>query len=177
MHWLDIVIIVAVLLIAALGWRIGFLRNAVVLIAVVVGVVLAGSFHERVIVDLAISDDPTPQMRFASFVAIVLVVVLLGAVAGAFLRGAARRADARLGRPRRRPHLRRARRPADPPGPDRRRRRRPPARRARTNRTVRNRRAHDGQHPVVRALLPNTFDIAIREFLDGIGETGESIGL
>lgn len=177
MHWLDIVIIVAILLIAALGWRIGFLRNAVVLIAVVVGVVLAGSFHERVIVDLAISDDPTPQMRFASFVAIVLVVVLLGAVAGAFLRGAA--GVLMLGW-------------ADhaaglifgalaallilqaliavavaaplPGAPEQ------------IGQSEIGARMMDNI-PVVRALLPESFDIAIRDFLDGIGETGESIGL
>lgn len=89
MHWLDIVIVVAILLLAALGWRIGFLRNAVVLVAAVVGVVLAGAYHERVLTDLAIADEPTAQMRFASFVAIVMVVLLLGGVIGALLRGAA----------------------------------------------------------------------------------------
>lgn len=177
MHWLDIVIIVAALLIAALGWRIGFLRNAVVLIAVIVGVVLAGSFHERVITDLAISDNPTAQMRFASFVAIVLVVVLLGAVIGAFMRGAA--SVLMLGWADRAAGLifgvlaallviqaliAVAVAAPLPGAPEQ------------IGQSEIGARLIDNI-PVVRALLPESFDIAIRDFLDGIGETGESIGL
>lgn len=177
MHWLDIVIIAALLLIAALGWRIGFLRNAVVLIAVVVGVVLAGSFHERVIVDLAISDDPTAQMRFASFVAIVLVVVLLGAVAGAFLRGAAsvlmlgwadRAAGLIFGALAALIVLQALIAVAVaaplPGAPEQ------------IGQSEIGARMMDNI-PVVRALLPESFDIAIRDFLDGVGQTSDSIGL
>lgn len=177
MHWLDIVIIAAILLIAALGWRIGFLRNAVVLIAVVVGVVLAGSFHERVIIDLAISDDPTAQMRFASFVAIVLVVVLLGAVAGAFLRGAAsvlmlgwadRAAGLIFGALAALIVLQALIAVAVaaplPGAPEQ------------IGQSEIGARMMDNI-PVVRALLPESFDIAIRDFLDGVGQTSDSIGL
>lgn len=177
MHWLDIVIIAAILLIAALGWRIGFLRNAVVLIAVVVGVVLAGSFHERVIVDLAISDNPTAQMRFASFVAIVFVVVLLGAVAGAFLRGAAsvlmlgwadRAAGLIFGALAALIVLQALIAVAVaaplPGAPEQ------------IGQSEIGARMMDNI-PVVRALLPESFDIAIRDFLDGVGQTSDSIGL
>ena len=89
MHWLDIGIIVVVALLAIVGWRLGFMRKAVVLLAVVAGVVVAGAYHERVIVDLAIADVPTAEMRFASFVVIVGVIVVVGAFAGALLRGTA----------------------------------------------------------------------------------------
>lgn len=177
MHWLDIVIVVAILLLAALGWRIGFLRNAVVLVAAIVGVVLAGAYHERVIVDLAISENPTAQMRFASFIAIVLVLLLLGGLAGAFLRGAA--SVLMLGWADRAAGLVFGALAALliiqaliaiavaaplPGAPEE------------LGQSEIGRRLMDNI-PVVRALLPEAFDIAIGEFLDGIGSAGDTIGL
>ena len=97
MHWLDIAIIVIVAVPALAGWRLGFVRKAVLLLAVSVGVAVAGAYHERVIIDLAIAETPTAEMRFASFAAIVAVVVVLGAVAGLLLRGGSGPADAGLG--------------------------------------------------------------------------------
>ena len=89
MHWIDIAILVLVVVLAVAGWRLGFLRKAVLLGASLVAVLVAGAYHERVIVDLAIADEPTAIMRFASFVAIATVIVVLGGVAGALLRGTA----------------------------------------------------------------------------------------
>ena len=177
MHWLDIVIVVAILLLAALGWRIGFLRNAVVLVAAIVGVVLAGAYHERVIVDLAISENPTAQMRFASFIAIVLVLLLLGGLAGAFLRGAA--SVLMLGWADRAAGLVFGALAALliiqaliaiavaaplPGAPEE------------LGQSEIGRRLMDNI-PVVRALLPEAFDIALGEFLDGIGSARDTVGL
>ena len=177
MHWLDITIIVAVALIAALGWRLGFLRNAVVLIAVAVGVVLAGAYHERVIVDLAIADEPTAQMRFASFVAIVGVVVLLGGIAGALLRTAA--SVLMLGWADRSAGLvfgalaalilTQALIAVAVYAPL-------PGAAEELGRSTLGALMMEGA-PVVRTLLPEAFDLAIHNFLDGIEDTPRSLGL
>ena len=89
LSWVDLGIVLFVLGVGLAGWRVGILRMLVMLGAVVVGVVLAGMYHERVFVDLAISEEPTGVMLAASFAVIVLLVTVGGAVAGAFLRGVA----------------------------------------------------------------------------------------
>ena len=88
-NWLDFVIIAILAVSTIHAWRTGFLRGAVRLLAVVGGVLLAGAYHERVILDLAIATEPTPEMRLASFGVILAVVVLAGWIAGNFLKGAA----------------------------------------------------------------------------------------
>ncbi len=177
MHWLDITIAVIVALPALAGWRLGFVRKAVLLLAVSVGVAVAGAYHERVIIDLAIAETPTAEMRFASFAAIVAVVVVLGAVAGLLLRGAA--GLLMLGWADRSAGLVFGAAVgvlivqaliavaiyAPLPGAS----------------------AEVGQSrlgavmmdnvPVVRALLPGSFDLAIHEFLIGLDEVPQSLGL
>ena len=176
-HWLDITIAVIVALPALAGWRLGFVRKAVLLLAVSVGVAVAGAYHERVIIDLAIAETPTAEMRFASFAAIVAVVVVLGAVAGLLLRGAA--GLLMLGWADRSAGLVFGAAVgvlivqaliavaiyAPLPGAS----------------------AEVGQSrlgavmmdnvPVVRALLPGSFDLAIHEFLFGLDEVPQSLGL
>ena len=89
LSWIDLAIAGGSLLIALIGWRMGILRSAVALLAIVVGVVLAGMYHERVIVDLAISEAPSGAMRLASFAVILGLVIVGGAVVGSVLRGVA----------------------------------------------------------------------------------------
>ncbi len=84
---LDLVIIAAVLGIGVWGWRMGILRTSVALLAIVVGVFLAGVYHERVFTDLAISEAPSGAMRAASFLVILVLVSVGGYVIGTFLRG------------------------------------------------------------------------------------------
>ena len=86
---IDLVIIGLAVGIGLWGWRLGILRTAVVLLAVVIGVFLAGLYHERVFIDLAIAESPSGPMRAASFFAILALVCVGGYVAGAFLRGLA----------------------------------------------------------------------------------------
>ncbi len=89
MNWLDFVIIAVLAVSTIYAWRTGFLRGAVGLLAVALGVVLAGLYHKRVILDLAIATEPSPEMLAASFGVILAVVVLAGWVAGNFLKGTA----------------------------------------------------------------------------------------
>ena len=89
LNWLDFVIIAIVAVSVIHAWRTGFVRGAVGLLAVAVGVFLAGAYHERVILDLAIATEPTAEMKVASFGVILAVVVLAGWIAGNFLKGAA----------------------------------------------------------------------------------------
>ncbi len=69
------------------GWRMGILRASVALLAIVLGVVLAGMYHERVFVDLAIVDAPSGAMQAGSFAVILALVSVGGYVVGTFLRG------------------------------------------------------------------------------------------
>ena len=86
---LDLVIIGLTVGIGFWGWKLGILRTAVALLAVVIGVFLAGLYHERVFIDLAISESPSGPMRAASFFAIMALVSVGGYIAGALLRGMA----------------------------------------------------------------------------------------
>ncbi len=87
--WIDLIIVVGAIAIGVWGWRMGILRAGVALLAIVVGVLLAGMYHERVFVDLAISESPSGAMRTASFIVILSLVSLGGYVIGTFLRGLA----------------------------------------------------------------------------------------
>jgi membrane protein required for colicin V production len=89
LSWTDVLIIVVAIGIGVWGWRLGIIRAGVALLAVVVGVVLAGVYHERVFVDLAIAEAPSGAMRAASFVVIMSLVSVGGYVVGTFLRGMA----------------------------------------------------------------------------------------
>lgn len=89
LSWIDLVIVGAALAIGVWGWRIGILRAGVALAAIVVGVLLAGIYHERVFVDLAIAESPTGAMRLASFAVILALVSVGGYIIGTLLRGLA----------------------------------------------------------------------------------------
>ena len=86
---LDLVIIGLTVGIGFWGWKLGILRTAVALLAVVIGVFLSVLYHERVFIDLAISESPSGPMRAASFFAIMALVSVGGYIAGALLRGMA----------------------------------------------------------------------------------------
>ncbi len=86
---LDVVIVVVAAGIGFWGWRMGILRASVALLAIVVGVVVAGLYHERVFVDLAIAETPSGTMKAASFFLILTLVSVGGYILGTFLRGVA----------------------------------------------------------------------------------------
>lgn len=86
---LDVVIVAVAAGIGFWGWRMGILRASVALLAIVVGVVVAGLYHERVFVDLAIAETPSGAMQAASFFLILTLVSVGGYILGTFLRGVA----------------------------------------------------------------------------------------
>ena len=86
---LDLVILAVAMGIGFWGWRMGILRAGVALLAIVVGVVVAGMYHERVFVDLAIAESPSGAMKAASFFLILTLVSVGGYIIGTFLRGVA----------------------------------------------------------------------------------------
>ena len=89
LNWIDLGILGLALAVGLWGWRLGILRAAVALVAVVVGVLLAGAYHARVLIDLAIDDAPSGMMRAISFVVILALVSLGGYVLGTLLKGIA----------------------------------------------------------------------------------------
>ncbi len=89
LSWIDLVILGLVIGIGVWGWRLGILRAGVALLSIVVGVLLAGMYHERVFVDLAIAEAPSGVMRAASFTVILSLVSVGGYLLGTFLRGLA----------------------------------------------------------------------------------------
>ena len=86
---LDLVIVAVAVGIGVWGWQMGILRASVALAAIVVGVVVAGLYHERVFVDLAIAEAPSGGMKAASFFLILTLVAVGGYILGTFLRGVA----------------------------------------------------------------------------------------
>lgn len=86
---LDLVIVAVAVGIGFWGWQMGILRASVALLAIVVGVVVAGLYHERVFVDLAIAETPSGALKAASFFLILTLVSVGGYILGTFLRGVA----------------------------------------------------------------------------------------
>ncbi len=89
LSWIDWAIVVLALGVGLWGWRLGILRAGVALVAIVVGVQLAGMYHENVFIDLAIDESPSGVMQAASFGAILIFVSVVGYVIGTLLRGLA----------------------------------------------------------------------------------------
>ena len=89
LNLLDLVILAVAVGIGFWGWRMGILRASVALLAIVVGVVVAGLYHERVFVDLAIAESPSGALKAASFFLILTLVSVGGYIIGTFLRGIA----------------------------------------------------------------------------------------
>ena len=89
LNWIDLTIIAVVAVIGAWGWRMGILRAGVALLAIVLGVWLAGLYHERLFIDLAISEAPSGVAQAVSFVVILSLASVGGYLLGTFLRGLA----------------------------------------------------------------------------------------
>lgn len=79
MSWLDVVILVVAFVIAIVGWRIGIVRVAVLLAAILVGIYLSGQFHGDVAVALSPFIENENVASVAAFV-VIFAVVFIGAV-------------------------------------------------------------------------------------------------
>lgn len=86
MNWVDLLIAGAIAWTAFRGLRTGLIRQAVWLIAVVLGLVLAGALYDDLSANLDfVIEDPTTR-DLVAFVAIIVGAVIAGAVIGEVLR-------------------------------------------------------------------------------------------
>ena len=91
MTWVDWAIIAVAAAFALAGWRTGLIAMLVWAASVVAGVAIAGAWHGRVLVDLAfLEEPPTGWLRVAAFAVLFGAVMLAGAFAAHWARGAAK---------------------------------------------------------------------------------------
>jgi len=81
MNWLDLVILLVLAWFAIAGATAGLPRELVTLLAMLLGVVLAGLFHERLATDLLLFIDREQTARVAAFAAIFFAVLGAGQIA------------------------------------------------------------------------------------------------
>ena len=82
MHWLDIVIIVAIAIPTFIGLRMGIIKAALSLAGLIVGVILAGLYY----VPLAEQLSFIPQAGVAKVVAFAIILIGIMVVAGVLAR-------------------------------------------------------------------------------------------
>jgi len=87
-NWLDFVILAAVAWFTLSAFLSGLIRETVGLASVVIGVAMAGVFHDNVAANLAVIVGEGPGTEIAAYLLILTVVVTLGVIASFFLRTA-----------------------------------------------------------------------------------------
>ena len=91
MTWVDWAIVAVAAAFALAGWRTGLIAMLVWAVSVVAGIAVAGAWHGRVLVDLAfLEEPPTGWLRVAAFAVLFGAVLLAGAFAAHWARGAAK---------------------------------------------------------------------------------------
>ena len=91
MNWLDFVILALGGVIALAGWRMGGIRAGVTAAGILAGIALAGHLHGRVEPLFSRFIDRDDEAEMAAFIAIVVLVFVASAAAGAIASGLARR--------------------------------------------------------------------------------------
>lgn len=86
MNWLDFVILAAVAWFTLTAYLSGLIRETVGLAAVILGIVLAGAFHDNVAENLAVVSGEGRGSQIAAFLLIFIAVGVIGWVAALFLR-------------------------------------------------------------------------------------------
>jgi membrane protein required for colicin V production len=81
MNWLDIVIVVVILGFAYSALSAGLIREVVTLLAVVIGIVVAGQLYRNLANDILVFIDNEDAALAASFLALFGAVFLLGQIA------------------------------------------------------------------------------------------------
>lgn len=86
MNWIDLLIVAVIAWTVFNGFRTGLIRQAVWLVAIIAGIVLAGLLYDDLAanLDFLIGDETTRNL--VAFVAIVAGAVIAGAVIGAVLK-------------------------------------------------------------------------------------------
>ncbi|MFC2018281.1 CvpA family protein [Chloroflexota bacterium] len=83
MNWVDIVIIVAALIGAYMGWRHGLIRTVFTLVGLIIGVVLAGQWSDGL--TEVLSPSGAQWAYLTSFAIIVIIVVIIANICGKIL--------------------------------------------------------------------------------------------
>jgi membrane protein required for colicin V production len=89
MNWLDLAILLTIAWLAIAGAFSGLFRQAVALLATVVGVVLAGHFHDDLAADIVAMTRSDRLANVIAFLAIFFSLVLAGQLLTYVLRGVA----------------------------------------------------------------------------------------
>src|SRR3990170_1969459 len=89
MNWLDIVILVILLAFALSAYSAGLIREVITLVAVVVGIVVAGQLYDKLATDILVFIDNEEAALAISFLVLFGAVYLLGQLTAYVLKRAA----------------------------------------------------------------------------------------
>ena len=89
MNWLDLVILLVLAWFVIAGATAGLVRESVTLIAVLLGVVLAGLFYDDLAADIRVMVENEWTARILGFAAIFLAVLGAGQIVSVLLKGPA----------------------------------------------------------------------------------------
>ena len=85
MHWLDILLLVALVIPTFFGLKQGLIKAVLSLVGLIVGVILAGSFYKQLAGILGFIDNPDIA-NVVAYVLILVVVLVIAAVAAKLLK-------------------------------------------------------------------------------------------
>jgi len=89
MNWLDIVILVVLLMFAISAYSAGLIREVVTLVAIFLGVIIAGALYDDLAADVLVFINNDDAARAISFLALLASVYLLGQLTAYILKRAA----------------------------------------------------------------------------------------
>ena len=84
MNWLDIVVILLLVVLTTAAFRAGLIREVITLIAVILGIAVAGLLYERLAVDVFVFIDNENASEAVSFLMLFGAVYLMGQI-GAYV--------------------------------------------------------------------------------------------
>jgi membrane protein required for colicin V production len=85
MHWLDIILLIALVIPTFIGLKQGLIKAVLSLVGLIVGVILAGAFYEQLARVFGFIDNPDIA-NVVAYILILVVVLILAAVAAKLLK-------------------------------------------------------------------------------------------
>ena len=85
MHWMDIILLVALVIPTFIGLRQGLIKAVLSLVGLIVGVILAGNFYTQLAGVFGFIDNPDIA-NIVAYVLILVVVLIIAAVAAKLLK-------------------------------------------------------------------------------------------
>lgn len=85
MHWLDIILLIALVIPTFIGLKQGLIKAVLSLVGLIVGVILAGNFYEQLAGIFGFIDNPNVA-NVVAYVLILVVVLVIAAVAAKLLK-------------------------------------------------------------------------------------------